>query len=264
MDGKKKQAGIPHALKLLEQLKATFIAELPERCSQLEALALALGNQPANLDVYEELYRKVHSLKGSGGTHGLPIISQICHQLEDYLNSQGNAGAGVASPSFTDTCLQYIDLLTSTARIAREQRPDFSPIEQALEHIHQELLQNRYSGLIVESSQVMALMCRDALADLPVELSLMDNGLAALERLLHKRFDFLITGKSLETLNGAALISALRASESINRNIKVVMLTSASKTDLPPGGRPDYLLHRDARLPENLNQTVRQLLNELA
>lgn len=264
MDENRKQAGMPHALQLLEQLKATFVSELPERCNQLETLAIALGNQPKNRETYEELYRKIHSLKGSGGTHGLPIISQICHQLEDFLNIYTNESHRIAGSHFTDTCLRHIDLLQSSARMAQEQNPDFAPIEQALEHIHQDLLQDSYSGLVVESSTVMALMCKDALADLPVQLSLMDNGLAALERLLHKRFDFLITGKALETLNGVALISALRASESINKNIKIIMLTATSKSDLAAGGRPDYLIHRDADLPENLNQTVQLLLKELA
>jgi HPt (histidine-containing phosphotransfer) domain-containing protein len=254
--------GMSHALQLLEQLKASFIRELPERCNRLEELTLAFGHQQENREHYEELYRSVHSLKGSGGTHGLPIITQICHQLEDHLNSLSEQGRDIDN-DFVDVCLSHIDLIQQTARLATQQNPDFSDIEQELEQIKRYLLQDRFSGLIVDSSSVMALMCQDALSSLPVQLSLVDNGLSALERLLQTRFDFLVTGKELKVLNGVALISALRVPESVNKSIKTVMLTSTYGTNLPIGGKPDYLLTKDSSLPEKLKETVSQLLREV-
>jgi len=254
--------GMSHALQLLEQLKASFISELPERCNRLEELTLALGHQPKNRERYEELYRAVHSLKGSGGTHGLPIITQICHQLEDHLNSLSEQHQRVNN-DFIDVCLSHIDLIQQTAQLAGHHNPDFSGIEQMLEQIKQYILQDRYSGLIVDSSSVMTMMCQDALSSLPVQLSLVDNGLSALERLLQTRFDFLITGRALKVLNGPALIAALRASESVNRDIKIIMLTTASSKDFPPHSQPDYLLHRDTHLADNLADTVSGLLTQM-
>jgi len=254
--------GMSHAIQLLEQLKASFISELPERSNRLEELTLTFGHQPENRERYEELYRAVHSLKGSGGTHGLPIITQICHQLEDHLNNLSERNQGVDN-DFIDVCLSHIDLIQQTAQLASQDNPDFSGIEQTLEQIKQYILQDRYSGLIVDSSSVMTMMCQDALSGLPVQLSLVDNGLLALERLRQTRFDFLITGRALKVLNGTALIAALRASESVNRDLKIIMLTTASPKDFPPHSRPDYLLHRDTHLADNLADTVSGLLSQI-
>lgn len=252
-------ASRPHTLELLEQLRASFVAELPERCNKLEELILTFGGDPHNHGLYEELYRAVHSLKGSGGSYGLPIITQICHQLEDQLNSLNTQHWGIDEDQI-DVCLKHIDLVRQSAQLTANTEPDFSSIEHALSNLKEGLLQDRFSCLIVDISSLMAMMCKDALTGLPVHPSMADNGLAALERLLHNHYDFLVTGKELKVLNGAALISALRASESANRNIKTIMVTSTADIHLPPGGKPDYLITRDKKFPEKLHATAKELI----
>lgn len=262
MDSENTQTGISQALQLLEQLKEAFLSELPEQCNGLSTLTLSLGKQPGNREIYEELYRKVHSMKGSAGTHGVPIISQICHHLEDHLCTVDD-GTTQINNRFIDICLSYVDLVQTAADIAQNRHPDFTAVENDLEHIRQEVLEDKRCGLIVESSVMMALMCRDALSKLPVQLSLLDNGLIALERLLQAKFDFLVIGKELKILNGAALISALRASESVNKNIPAIMLTSTRAAKIPPSGRPNHLIQRDMKLAGNLADTVKQVIRDI-
>jgi chemotaxis protein histidine kinase CheA len=62
---------------LMAELLAEFLDELPRRCNDLEQAVLSLENQSPG--AFDELFRQVHSLKGTGGGVGIPIITTICH-----------------------------------------------------------------------------------------------------------------------------------------------------------------------------------------
>jgi chemotaxis protein histidine kinase CheA len=74
---------------LLHQLKLTYIGELPDRFDHIGNQILSLEQKGYSQEHYNELFRQVHSLKGSGGTHELHIITSICHLMEDYLRVTG-------------------------------------------------------------------------------------------------------------------------------------------------------------------------------
>jgi len=256
----KNQPALSQTLQLLEQLKNAFLSELPEQCQQLSTLMLSLAQQPEDHDIYEELYRKVHSLKGSAGTHGIDIISQICHHFEDLLGTLDSESTQLDS-CFTDNCLRYVDLIQEATKSAQTSPADYTAIEHELAHIRQNLSKDNLRGLIVEPSLMMTQMYQGALSSLPVQLSLLDNGLTALEHLIHKKFDFLILGKELKQLNGAALISALRASDSINSTIATIMVTTNNRKNVPGHQRPDYLIKRDTKMANNLLKAVESIIN---
>jgi len=52
---------------------------------------LAVGNGGDFL----ELQRRVHSIKGGGGTFGFPAVTLIAHALEDYIETSGIASGGI-------------------------------------------------------------------------------------------------------------------------------------------------------------------------
>ncbi|TVQ66051.1 MAG: hypothetical protein EA373_13645, partial [Oceanospirillales bacterium] len=54
----------------------------------------------------------------------------------------------------------------------------------------------------------------------------------ALNELLHSRYDCLIIGRQLNSLNGSAVVAAIRESDSPNQNIPVLML-STDQRQLP-------------------------------
>jgi hypothetical protein len=65
--------------------------------------------------------------------------------------------------------------------VAQEQNPNYADIEASLEKLRQVGLQSRKTGLIVESSATMAGFYKQILESLPAQLSLVDNGMTALE-----------------------------------------------------------------------------------
>lgn len=257
----KTHTNISHVDFLLKQIKESFLDGLNERCDELELLVLSLGESSGVQDNYDELYRKIHSLKGSGGTNGVPVISTICHHFEDQMNIlDGNLER--ANENFIGICLSYVDLLRQTVTIAKEEFQDFTTVENELACIRQDLVGNNITVLIVESSAVMSAMCRDALADFPIQVKQIDDGLKALEILLHEKFDIVIVSKVLKSLNGVALISALKASESVSRDICTVMLTSTSNIQFPVGCKPNYLIQRDSKMVDSLTTVARKIIDE--
>lgn len=242
---------------LLAGMRQEFLGELPERCDRCDDLILTLEVAPNDREAFNELYRSVHSLKGSGGTHGLNIITTLCHQLENLI-SETDARRGFGE-AFATRALAYVDLLRQVERVARQTSPDYSVIESELEVLRQLTLQRRKAGLIAESSTMMAGLYQKALEALPLQLTVVDNGLTALGRLLHEPFDFVIVGGELKELNGMALMAALRAAQARNHNIPAI-LVSSRRDPIPNHAGFSTTLSRDQDLAHNLVAAVRAAL----
>ena len=243
----------------LAQLRASYLAELPEQLEELEQLALQLGHADPLSDSFSELYRKTHSLKGSAGSYGLPIISKICHQMEDRLTS--HAGDPVNVPAnLVDSCLAHIDLMRMAQATARAGEDLFAAVEQRLEALQFRPLTGRYTGLVVENSKVNAMIYLSTLKSLPILLTVVDNGYDALGHLLKQKFDLLICGYSLPLLNGSALIAALRLGKGINSHLSAILVSSSPPDPLPPSLAPDVLLLRGTSLADTLQREVRTIL----
>lgn len=65
--------GLSKAQQVMQRLKADFLAEMPDKLNNLEDIALQLPHGDSFSQVFDELYRKTHSLKGSGGIGNPPI-----------------------------------------------------------------------------------------------------------------------------------------------------------------------------------------------
>jgi HPt (histidine-containing phosphotransfer) domain-containing protein len=248
---------LSQAQKLLRQLRDDYLNDLAGSCDQIENLVLSLnlsfkGN-------FEELYRRVHSIKGSAGTHGLMVISTLCHDFEELLNRLSEGGGQVEAET-TGMALHFVDLIRQARSIAIADSSDFSEIEKELERLRQKRLRNLYPALLVESSGSVKMLCQESLSGLPVQLTIEPDGYAALGQLLRSRFAFLITANEARTLNGQALISALRASDSINRDIKTILLTSRPALRDNTPFKPDYVVSRNTELAESLPRVVQEII----
>lgn len=245
------------AQKLLRQLRDDYLNDLSGSCDQIENLVLSLNL--AFKDSFEELYRRVHSIKGSAGTHGLMVISVICHDFEELLNRLSEGG-GPVKAEVTELALQFVDLIRKARTIAMADGSDFSETEKELDKLRQRRLQNQYPALLVESSGYVKMLCQESLGDLPVQLTIEPDGYMALGQLLRTRFAFLITANEAKTLNGLALIGALCASDSINRDIKTILLTSRPALRDNMAHKPDYVINRNTDLAESLPQAVQEII----
>ncbi|MBU1689979.1 MAG: Hpt domain-containing protein [Gammaproteobacteria bacterium] len=250
---------------MLRQLRSVFLDDLPERLDKLDNLLLAIEKRGgASVDEFNELYRILHSIKGSGGTHGLHILSAICHQFEDSLNAVSGHLAEL-SQAFIDSSFNYVSLLRAVVDQARRGNDTFLEIERKLLELHSKDFAVERALLLVDSSRFSANYYSQALKELPVRVVVEDNGYAALLRVLQEPFDILVTSLEVPTLNGKALIGALRLSASPNRDIKTILLTSNAELGKQKMRATDanYVVVKNPEAMANLHDAVSSILEIL-
>ena len=158
---------------LLAELMAEFLDELPGRCNELEDAVMSLEGGQAG--AFDELFRQVHSLKGTGGGVGLQIITTICHQFESFI--------GEAKQRFdrkaANTALAYIDLLRRNIPASGREPAEISAIENALDELRMFRLSGRGSILVVEPSNTVRSLYQKELSDPSTQVHFLKSGLEA-------------------------------------------------------------------------------------
>lgn len=66
---------------LLEHLRQGFLEEMPVRVQKIEYEVMMSENTAS----YDELYRMLHSLKGTAGSYSYHDITKVAHSMEDVL-----------------------------------------------------------------------------------------------------------------------------------------------------------------------------------
>jgi CheY-like chemotaxis protein/HPt (histidine-containing phosphotransfer) domain-containing protein len=240
---------------MLRQLRANYLAEMHERLGGIESDLLAIERTGRFGETFERCYRRVHSLKGSAGTYGLPILGKIAHQLEEHLDLFADDRARLTA-ELLNRCLAHIDLMRQAQQEAQQGAEHFNDIDEALHALRGRFLDNRFSVLIVEVSKVNIKLCREILKDYPAHVTVLDSGYQALELLLQQKYQLLITGLEVKVLNGLALVAAVRMSARGNQDIQSILLTSSKLPPLKRNVDPDFIVARDGHFTENLTRAV--------
>lgn len=251
----------------LAQLRLNYIAELPERLEKLETELLRVEREgDANSERFQSIFRAVHSMKGSGGTYGFFIITTVCHQFEDYLRAVGGESIHASlKAEYIPNCLHFLDILQDIADISMSGSEEFSSVEKKLSLLINTLNSSKkLTALIVTDSKSVAEYCRKVTLELGINAKLSDNSYASLLQLLTAPYDILITGAELPMLTGYSLLAAVRLSESVNRNIFSILITSKSdrldktKRDVDP----DFVLKKDGDFGVHLESVLRNIIKQ--
>ena len=239
---------------LMAELQAEFLDELPTRCQELENAIFSLESQRQG--AFDELFRQVHSLKGTGGGVGIPVITTICHQLESFIGeSKQSFDRKAASTAFS-----YIDLIRKTMAAAGREPSGVLAIEQDLDQLRIASLSGRASILVVEPSNSVRTVCQREFSNASTQVLALKSGVEALERMLHEPFDLLIISRELPDLNALAVVAALRESRCRNSAIPVVMVSS-NPAEVPAYLGVEALVLRDVRLLPNLVRHIKNVMS---
>lgn len=206
---------------LLESLKVEYLGTLPERLDEIEALILGL---PENSDA-QSLLRAVHSLKGAAGTHGFHIYTKICHQMEDMMRELISSDK-IHSQAAVNILLDYKDIQNTAFDLIASNNDNFSIIDQKLSQINSSGSRHQKRILVVEPSPLYSFMIDSVLKAENCQVTIVSDGLIALENLLMQTYDVVITAMEMPVLNGDALVSALRISKGKNKDINAILITS--------------------------------------
>ncbi|MES2616071.1 MAG: chemotaxis protein CheA [Bdellovibrionota bacterium] len=69
-----------------EQMREIFYQEMTEIFERIDSCILTLERTPGDVETIKNLFREVHSLKGSSGVFGLREIADLTHHAEDLLD----------------------------------------------------------------------------------------------------------------------------------------------------------------------------------
>jgi two-component system chemotaxis sensor kinase CheA len=85
-----------------------FIVEAEEHLEEMEALLLKLVQQPDDLEVFNDIFRPIHTIKGGAQYIGLEKISRLSHRLEDLLDLL-REGSIASSSEMVETLISGAD-----------------------------------------------------------------------------------------------------------------------------------------------------------
>jgi two-component system chemotaxis sensor kinase CheA len=94
----------------LGKFRALFADEASTRLARVHRLLLGLDDGGADSDAISEIFREVHTLKGSAAVVGFDEVSSFAHGLEERLE-QLRSGAAALSPALADELLVSVDHL---------------------------------------------------------------------------------------------------------------------------------------------------------
>jgi len=107
-----------------------FFEEANERLESLAQKLVELETQPANAELIRDLFRDLHTLKGSSGLVGLRPMNQLAHAAEDLVG-QLRDGKRSADRRVVDALLGALDGLRALASRAAAGQPidvDLAPL----------------------------------------------------------------------------------------------------------------------------------------
>jgi two-component system, chemotaxis family, sensor kinase CheA len=106
----------------LTRFHSTFFNESTDQLEVAEQCLLLLERNESDLDRKEkinELFRAVHSIKGSSGTLGFDVIANVSHEFESLLEQVRN-GSKELDEELTGLCYAALDLLSAMIVGARD------------------------------------------------------------------------------------------------------------------------------------------------
>jgi chemotaxis protein histidine kinase CheA len=230
---------------------------LPDRLDQLENLALNLETRGYVEESFNELYRQVHSLKGSGGTHGVHVVSSICHPLEDFLATI-NHKTNLRELGFANIVFSYLDVLRSVVRQINNDHDAVLDVESVLRDLRARSLQPKYCALVVENSSTVIKLISRILQHANVRVVVEGDGYIALGRVLNESFDLLISAHEVRQLNGLALIAAAKLAQPAQRSLKTILLT-ANRSLQTTQSKADFVLNKDDQLSTRLPAVLKEI-----
>ena len=94
----------------MQELIKDFVVETDEVLEGLDQCFVKLEESPGDLDLINEIFRAVHSIKGSAGFLGFTRLVEVAHQSENVLNKLRQKDMQATSETI-DIILESIDVL---------------------------------------------------------------------------------------------------------------------------------------------------------
>lgn len=91
-------------------LYTEFVAEAQETLSNFEGDLLELEENPSSMELINNLFRAIHSLKGAAGFLGISTVNVLCHETETVMDKLRKKTVKLTQ-DMTDIFLKVVDVL---------------------------------------------------------------------------------------------------------------------------------------------------------
>ena len=109
-------------LENLNEIITEFVNEAVEIVEDLSEKLLDLEKDKNNKDLVNEIFRHMHTLKGSSGFLGFTDLGIVAHKAEDILNKFRKGEASITSGSI-DVLLEALDIISKQVKQLKEGQP---------------------------------------------------------------------------------------------------------------------------------------------
>jgi two-component system chemotaxis sensor kinase CheA len=119
----------------MQEIIQDFMVETQEILEGLDQHFVNLEENPSNRDLLNEIFRAVHSVKGSAGFLGYNRLVEVAHNSENVLNRL-RQGEMQTTPETIDIVLESVDVLKALLGEIKNKTPDLvdtMPIRRKLE-----------------------------------------------------------------------------------------------------------------------------------
>lgn len=107
----------------MEEIKNDFLVEAQEMLELLDQRFISLESDPQNGDLLNEIFRALHSIKGSAGFLGFNQLVDVTHRAENVLNRLRQGDMAV-TPQVINVILEAIDTIKLLMAEIRESGSD--------------------------------------------------------------------------------------------------------------------------------------------
>ena len=115
-----------------------YLVEAAEHLEEMESLLLKLADEPENIEVLDEIFRPIHSIKGAAQFIGLEHSSHLAHRLEDLLDLLRN-GERPSSPAVVELLIAARDLIVTLADELENTQTETSSVDDMISQITAEI-----------------------------------------------------------------------------------------------------------------------------
>ena len=121
-----------------EQYLSVFLDEAREYMESLNENMLKLEKDPEDMEIINEIFRVLHTLKGMSATMGFENMSKLCHRMENIFDDLRNEKMKITT-ELMDTLFAGVDAIEKMIQMIAEGKGDELDVSDLL---------NTYEGII--------------------------------------------------------------------------------------------------------------------
>ena len=211
---------------LIEKLRTEFLESTEDNLDFIEDISnQSLEGEIEPAQAFEEIRRRIHSIKGTAASVGYPITSTIAHRLEDYLE-----GLKSLDQSVIAGIGKYSDKIREIISTGKEPTPqETAQVLRALPMSYQtgdfDINVLDVEVLLVSPSKMISKIVRNELMQCGFRVVRATGAMEAFQLAVRSQPDAMVFAQTLDELSGADLARAFKAM-SITADKPIGVLTS--------------------------------------